>query len=583
MADSSLAANSIRLLEVLNQDVVLRCPLFQRGFTWGKAEIDQLWNDIDTLRDGQYEVRFLGALVFDADQEARASYAPTKWIIDGQQRLTTLYLSLVVIAEMLDATGVHSNEADDLIDEFLVGRKKNVRRSPKLVPTIPDQAQMDVVLDGLRDHEVERLTPVQLGTSGDLTAGFGIVRRCVSERVTAVDPEDRHEQLVELRDVLLERLEFVEIILGDNHDANEVFDRLNKSGQPLTLLDLIRNDVMRWSMKEPETAQRLYDNEWFPFEQGFSDKSRESYFFPFALTVNPSISKSRTFHVLVDHWRNLIDQLGGDASSEIRTKAVIADLRTHQPAYLALAEAKLPDELDTKSPLWQSILCLYRSRFPGVMMPYLMQAVTAALDGEADPLEVTSCFRLVESFHVRRAVVGMEPTGLHAIFKRLWKDVGTDVGALRNGLTSRTITFPNDSEFHEALTRGNLYNRNICRYVLAERERSIETGDVLAQLPEFEVDHILPQHPDPDSTWWDWWDEAEHESLVNTFANLTPMTKSGNSEKSNRDWTDVREWLRGNTAFKQTSDVYLMYDTWTPQDVLRRAGELANWALDRWP
>lgn len=582
MPDKSLKAASVRLLDVLEQDVVLRCPLFQRGYTWGRQEIEQLWADIDTLSDGQYEVRFLGALVFDADDESRASYAPTKWIIDGQQRLTTLYMSLVVIAERLAATGVDPLDADDLVSDYLVGRKQNVRMSPKVVPTIPDYPQLDAVLDGMRARNVVRLTTVQDGVDGAMVQGLKVVRRCVDDRITGETPEEQHEELLALRGLLLERLEFVEIILGDDHDANEVFDRLNKSGQPLGLLDLIRNDVMRWSMKEPSVAQHLYDNAWLPFERAFSDQTRSGYFWPFALTVNPGITKSRTFHELVKHWRDLIQGLGDESSAQDKTLAVIADLRRHQPAYLALTEAKLPDGLERQSALWTATLCLYRSRFPGVMLPYLMQALTSALNGESSQSDVAACFRVVESFHVRRAISGLEPTGLHAIFKRLWAEVGADPTAIRAGLTSTTIAFPSDAEFHEALVHGRLYRRNIARYVLAERERALETGDVLVDLPDFEVDHILPQQPGPDSAWWDWWSEADHEELVDTFANLVPMTRSGNAEKSNRDWATIRELLKGNTAFKQSSDVYLHHDTWTPRDVLKRAGGLADWAVQRW-
>jgi hypothetical protein len=336
-------------------------------------------------------------------------------------------------------------------------------------------------------------------------------------------------------------------------------------------------------MRDPDVAQHLYDNAWLPFEQGFSEQTREGYFWPYSLCVNPTTTKSRTFHDLVRYWRTLIAELPDDATAEDTTMAIIADLRVFQPAYLALREGKRPDAVAEKSKLWEVIRRLNRSDPPGVTLPYLMQAVTAAIAGDADHDTVAASLSVIESFLVRRAVVGLEPTGLHAIFKKLWANAGADPVAVRANLTSATIKYPTDSEFHEALVYGPLYRRRVARYVLSERERAITTGDVLTELPEFEIDHILPRNPTPDSKCWAAWSEVEHEQLVDTFANLVPMTKSGNLEKSNADWDDVREWLKGHTAFKQASDVYLTYTQWTPADVLRRAGGLADWAVQRWP
>ena len=65
-----------------------RVPIYQRNYAWTKDEIEQLLNDIndiDVSSDGKY---YLGSLIVN---QLGANYYD---VIDGQQRLTTLFLML---------------------------------------------------------------------------------------------------------------------------------------------------------------------------------------------------------------------------------------------------------------------------------------------------------------------------------------------------------------------------------------------------------------------------------------------------------------------------------------------------------
>jgi hypothetical protein len=56
-----------------------------------------------------------------------------------------------------------------------------------------------------------------------------------------------------------------------------------------------------------------------------------------------------------------------------------------------------------------------------------MRLGRAVMDKEVDDLAAAGVLDVVEAFLVRRAIVGHEPTGLHAVFKRLWADLAGDV------------------------------------------------------------------------------------------------------------------------------------------------------------
>jgi uncharacterized protein with ParB-like and HNH nuclease domain len=107
-------------LENLNQifnKKIFRIPDFQRGYSWGKEQLDDFWGDIELLSEN--EVHYTGLLTYekikklkDADDiklKEKYSY-DAYYIIDGQQRLTTISILLKAILKFFD-------ENDLIIDE----------------------------------------------------------------------------------------------------------------------------------------------------------------------------------------------------------------------------------------------------------------------------------------------------------------------------------------------------------------------------------------------------------------------------------------------------------------------------------
>lgn len=74
-------------------------PAYQRGYRWGPVEVTHLLDDIEASKDDRY---YLQPVVVKRMPDGR-------WeLIDGQQRLTTLYLILLYIrrANLLPAAEI---------------------------------------------------------------------------------------------------------------------------------------------------------------------------------------------------------------------------------------------------------------------------------------------------------------------------------------------------------------------------------------------------------------------------------------------------------------------------------------------
>ncbi len=564
----------------------LYCPLFQRSYVWGQQQINQLWDDIDTVLDGQYQSRFLGALVFDDEQGQTASKAGQYWVIDGQQRLTTMYLTVVALASIARKWGDEGRViANDLYSDYLVSTKSDTRYRPRLRPTLRDTHQFNSIMQiALAEYDVVLDLTAQAGDAeGNMTKSFSLVRRKIEERTLLdelgqpLEGSDVVERIAHLRDVLLDQLEFVEIRLGDFHDANEVFDRLNKEGMRLGLIDLVRNEVLKRLKDDASMALQLYASEWQSFEENFPNAaSRESYFFPFALTVDSTITKATTFKRLVKHWRDITSD--GEFTAKQELKEIMGDLSRHQAAYNAIDSGNVTA---FDKDLHAGILRLNGLNRPSTLYPYAMQLLTATLGGDAPVEDAVACLDIIEAFLVRRALLGIEPTGLHAIFKKLWSDAGWSPLGVRQSIVSKTVVYPSDEQFSAAVVSGSLYGRRVAPFILAEYEHDQSKIDVMKMLPAMTIDHVMPQKYN--QHWADKFSPEQHAQWVNTWANLVPLSGPANSSKQDRSWGEARELLQAETVFSTTKNIYFKNVDWTPEVLAARAAELSGWALARWP
>jgi hypothetical protein len=161
----------------------------------------------------------------------------------------------------------------------------------------------------------------------------------------------------------------------------------------------------------------------------------------------------------------------------------------------------------------------------------------------------------------------------------MWQDAGSDPVALVREIDRRaTVRFPSDAEFREDVRSRAVYRMRLLPYVLAVYEASLP-GDPVPPGLVPTIDHVMPQHPDAT------WEVArdDHSRLVDTWANLIPLSGPGNAAKSNLGWPAVRDRLRVESAWKTARHLAETNESWNVGDIEARAERLATFALKEWP
>lgn len=550
-------------------------PFFQREYRWAPDKANNLLEDILNVVDGLTDKHFLGAVIVHG-RRANPTDPKVFEVIDGQQRLTTAFLFMAALVKVL-ANLKEFDESAKLAQNYLqIGRdyrKSNLRiHSSRL-----DRSMVAAVIEDLRSDArlVDALSPYTLNalpsygpTKGPIRNNYNRFKRFFTEEFE----QGGLERVRQIYEAFLNSFTVVQIDVIDPTDGPKIFDSLNSRQEPMKISDLVRNEIFRKiSDENPEKIERIDEEVWQPFYAAFDIEDAnhfEKYLFPFGLVSDPNLRKSDVFINLRNQWNKVEDPV-----------QIIASLDHYKAPYI-----------DT---LFGTNLCAFRPALarryarlaslgaPSSILPFTMRLGRAVIDQEVDDLAAAEVLDVVEAFLVRRAIVGHEPTGLHAVFKRLWSDIAGDVSAasvIRAISDHKTVAWPDDDEVREAIETRPLYGSAITPFLLLEYDIS-HGGDTHDRIET--IEHVLPQTSGVD--WKHIYGEKFVAGDLNALPNLVPCTGRMNASIGNQSYDLKKARFSQDSKFKSTREFSNTYVQWDRSGFLARAGKLAEWAKNRFP
>jgi len=573
-----IEANEANLDSIFTAASIYKMPMFQRRFQWSTTNKDEngkrLWRDIDEVFEGEVDKTFLGAIVVKIHSTGPLRPDDIE-VIDGQQRLTTLYMLMCAIVRYCEKNGLN-DIANDFANRYLVitGSAQNPN-VPKIKPTLKDTKQFNTTVKELRSI----INPTLSVDTGD----GSILRRMFNFHMKEIElrckPNGTHisDRLDLMIETIMFSLSFVLIQVPDEYDENKVFETLNERGVPLTAGDLVRNLIFSNVGNDPGIQEAIYNNRWIPFENSFTFNEKEAfsgYFYPFGLSVDPSIKKNSLYRILKQNWHD-------------KEATEILDLLSkHIPAYKSLVfglEAIDTDVFEDSS-LRQRIDRLYRLQVPTTMYPYLFNLLSSTESG-SDIQEVIRCMDVIESVLVRRSFLDIEPTGIHAIFKGMWQTCGSMPNSqkLFEKLDETAyFKFPYDADFSNAVIgkRTNFYKRKLSKYIVSEYEYYLHTHGDRPSLDNITLEHVIPQNRE---TGHDYnISDDEFEEWGNCWANICLLTGRANSELQNANWVVKKPFYVDDSIFKSTRQIGREYSDMGLAELQTRANLLIQFAISRW-
>nr|WP_314577695.1 HNH endonuclease family protein [uncultured Pseudomonas sp.] len=354
------------------------------------------------------------------------------------------------------------------------------------------------------------------------------------------------------------------ILLKDPASATTVFEGLNDPGIPISVGDLVKNEVFSRIGYAENEARLLHDKEWIPLREKFGD-TFDDYFFPYCVIFKSSATKTEMFGELRKLWVGL------------DSKAIINKLDEYSLSYLTLQGITSPDCYGKA--VSKSVSRLVEAKIPSSTYPFLMQLLNAYSDGKIDKVNVIGCLDALESFLVRRAICGIEPTGLLGLFRTMWAlTEGRPTAQLISAIISRrlTIEWPDDTRLAASIKSRPLYGSTIAKFVILELERAHGREEV--KYEHFNIEHVMPRVLSEN------WavSKADHAKVRDLWANLVPLSKLMNSSVDRQAYANKREVFGQESMFASTRKLAQKYERWCIEEVEDRSENIASWACSRW-
>jgi hypothetical protein len=258
-------------------------PLFQRQYVWNREDHwEPLWEDLRRKFDEKLFGRsgpphFLGAMVID-QKRFYGNEVPTHLIVDGQQRLTTFQIFLAAFRDICQSQ--EFNESAEECHRYLENTGKMAQPDTeryKVWPTHLDRDQFKAVVDSRSREELERRFPRirrKFARYDDPRPSMIECYLFFHEQIVEFLKTDEHETTAAERvdkifEALRESLQVVTIELEGDDDPQVIFETLNARGAPLLPSDLLRNFIFWRAAQRKEPQERLYQDYWLPFDEGF--------------------------------------------------------------------------------------------------------------------------------------------------------------------------------------------------------------------------------------------------------------------------------------------------------------------------
>lgn len=140
------------LLDLFTGSLRFVVPVYQRRYSWGEAQCRQLWADIVTAGRHPERTHFTGSIVWMQEGGIGPDGVSRCQLIDGQQRLTSVTLLLIALAEYARERPENLRfSADMLIDRgYLVDKYATGEGRYKLTLSGDDRE----VLHSMCDHVI---------------------------------------------------------------------------------------------------------------------------------------------------------------------------------------------------------------------------------------------------------------------------------------------------------------------------------------------------------------------------------------------------------------------------------------------
>lgn len=595
-------------------------PSYQRNYVWTeKGQWAPLWEDLMALtervrnadpREADAEPHFLGTVITKLNPSYKAGRLINYWwVVDGQQRLTTLQLliagaraafirhSLAKHASML--SGVLANAPDFVGGP---GDKYKIRHKRSKTYKGSDYAVFQTIVDASLS-----------APSSDVSSGSPL-RDCynyfckrVDEWLRSLREDDSGDYVTAFNKAVLQKLVVADIQLSQRQNSHAIFEALNARGKPLTEWEKTKNYILSLAVRKDDPDGDLtyqehlerYDADPYWREQidllllyfAWLEVPRARQLVPGGHSYSPERPRmSRLYR----EFRYVGEHLYRHDRSEL--EAMLGRLRHYADIYRDIDEGR---EATNGGFSGNALKVMGRRHVLNLssMVPVLM----ILIDRLGRGAKLDRVLRIVDSYLMRRIALKGRYRDFDSVAFSLVQALrdtnGDDVASV---VLSRLLAirgwnwWPRDDEVTRHFLSGDMYHQissgrlRVLLGGIAERmhsENDCDTADFAIR--NATIEHVAPQHWEPNWAKVFSFDGSDEDAsrisgLVHRIGNLTVV--SYNSKLSNSPWSTKKGLIENdNLELNRRLIKDMEGGIWNEAEIDRRSTQLADYVNTIWP
>jgi uncharacterized protein with ParB-like and HNH nuclease domain len=548
--------SAVELLERKNSVFII--PVYQRDYVWTDTQVKQLLDDLLEIIKTERN-HFLGIIMDFKEKEKNIS----KYIvIDGQQRLITLFLIFYALRKR--ANREHDEVMEKIIDDMLTNKTSNENLKMKLKPLARDERVYQMIAaDDTSLSQEQRATKIN--------KAYSLIKVIIGKewREYGYDINMIYDAL--------KKLKILEVPLGTDDDLQQIFESINATGLPLSLVDLIRNYII---MKENSNNEI-----WQTIENLFTEqKDLENFFRVFLINKNRKFINKKNIYIEFKKW--LEKQLFDNPGSNVRT--ILLTIKEYAEYY---SEIYLKDlsEIDNNI---REIIEEHRKIKSDMPAPFILEIYSLLKEEQIEYTDFNKIVLLINSFMVRRAILGLSTSAISKFFPQLLSNVMNQCDDsysniledfemyFINNNKNKSSRMPTDLELKENLKETNVYIYKDALHCFFDKLENINNPDPRDTM-KFEIEHLMPQS---NTKWFQMLNVSEDEYLkqINRLGNLTIITKKDNIANSNNLFEYKQEILKNSNHLRINVPLFEL-KKWDIEEIDKRTNCLIDKFIELYP
>lgn len=536
-------------------------PEYQRQYSWGEEQWQDLWNDLLDLE--QSHTHFLGSIVF-VERNTEFNETDEYEIVDGQQRITTISILLCALREYYKQIG-DSDAANGIENDYLFEKNDDWNDEQKLELNSLDERQYSRLIQGNPPKEEESKIKRAIEFFADKIASL---------------PE---KEVDEIRKKLLNSVTLVTIECQNQESAFRLFETLNDRGLELSQVDLMKNYLYQKASENPELNKQAIKQDW----EDIMDDIRYEMDEPFRFFIHyilyapePNITNSISRNTLYETFQDLVENKIPE--SNISLEQYLTKMAQATRLYLNIMNAEIV-KYDSNSNEKINKLLHDLKRLGFTQERTYLMGVLSNIDSAS---EVIRGIKLIESYIIRQRFTD-HATG--SVVNELFSDICGDafdrddtIQYIRSQLRNNS---PSDEELRVAIANNNFARNPRTRFLLEGIESESYRKQSNSNVPVGEIEHIIPRRAfsaKKYNTWPEYLDcgQAEYDEKKDRLGNLTILERRLNVEASDRPFKQKKSKYSG-SDYKMANELS-DYDHWSIEMIEERTEKLASQAVDIW-